>query len=93
MKKLKEILSDMYKIGAAAGLLQWDQETYMPEGGGAFRADVLACLNLAAHKLATGSELRDALARHIDPESGECINITLSDTEKRMLLLVQKELK
>ncbi|MBW6457556.1 MAG: carboxypeptidase M32 [FCB group bacterium] len=93
MKKLKEILMDMYRLGSAAALLQWDQETYMPEGGGAFRADVLAYLNLSAHRLATGSELRDQLSRHIDMESGEYVNITLNDTEKRMLSLLRKELK
>lgn len=93
MQKLKEILSNISKLSAAAALLQWDQETYMPENSGAFRAEVLAHLNLAVHRLATGKELREELAHHMDPESGEYINITLSDTEKRLLYLLRKELK
>ena len=93
MQKLKEILSDISKLSATAALLQWDQETYMPEGSGAFRADLLAYLSLSVHRLATGAALREELEHHVDMETGECTDITLGEKEKRSLFLVWKELK
>ncbi|MDD3716842.1 MAG: carboxypeptidase M32 [Candidatus Marinimicrobia bacterium] len=93
MQKLKEILSDISKLSATAALLQWDQETYMPEGSGAFRADLLAHLSLSVHRLATGAALREELEHHVDMETGECTDITLGEKEKRSLFLVWKELK
>lgn len=93
MQKLKEILSDISKLSAAAALLQWDQETYMPEGSGAFRADLLAHLSLSVHRLATGAALREELEHHVDMETGECTDITPGEKGKRSLYLVWKELK
>ena len=93
MKKLNEILSDISKLSAAAALLHWDQETYMPEGSGAFRADLLAHLSLSVHRLATGTALREELEHHVDMNSGECADFTLGDEDRRSVYLVWKELK
>ncbi|MBN2781251.1 MAG: carboxypeptidase M32 [Candidatus Marinimicrobia bacterium] len=93
MKQLKEILLNIRKLASAESVLHWDMETYMPEGGGAFRGDVMAYLSLLTHQMATGAPLRDALARHIDPETGELVNITLNDDEKRIVQLTRKDLQ
>ncbi len=93
MKRLKEILSNIQKLESAASVLHWDQETHMPEGGGAFRAEQLAYLALIKHRMVTGRELRDELIRHIDYDSGKIVNITLSRDEKRLVSLVRKDLK
>ncbi|MCK4530766.1 MAG: carboxypeptidase M32, partial [Candidatus Marinimicrobia bacterium] len=93
MKQLKNILLDIKKLESAASVLHWDQETYMPEGGGDFRAEVLAYLSLMGHQMATGQKLKDELSRHIDYNSGDLVNITLSNEEKRMVELVRKDLK
>jgi carboxypeptidase Taq len=93
MKRLKNILLDIKKLESAASVLHWDQETYMPEGSGAFRAEVLAYLSLMQHQMATGQKLKEELARHIDYKTGELVNITLSDEEKRLVQLVSKDLK
>ncbi|MFO7841392.1 MAG: carboxypeptidase M32 [Fidelibacterota bacterium] len=93
MKRLKEILLNIQKLSSAASVLHWDQETYMPEGGGAFRADQLAYLSLLKHQMATGKKIRHELERHIDYDSGKIINITLSKDEKRLVQLVRKDLK
>ncbi|MCF7831995.1 MAG: carboxypeptidase M32 [Candidatus Marinimicrobia bacterium] len=93
MKKLKNILLDIKKLESAASVLHWDQETYMPEGGGAFRAEVLAYLSLMQHQMATGQKLKDELSLHIDYNTGELVNITLSEKEKQLVRLVWKDLK
>jgi carboxypeptidase Taq len=93
MKRLTDILLDIKKLESAASVLHWDQETYMPEGGGDFRADVLAYMSLMHHQMATGQKLKDELARHIDFQTGEFVNITLNDEEKRIVQLVAKDLK
>jgi carboxypeptidase Taq len=93
MKQLKNILLDIKKLESAASVLHWDQETYMPEGGGDFRAEVLAYLSLMGHQMATGQKLKDELSRHIDYNSGDLVNITLSNEEKRLVELVRKDLK
>ena len=93
MKQLKNILLDIKKLESAASVLHWDQETYMPEGGGEFRAEVMAYLSLMEHQMATGQKLKDELSRHIDYNSGELVNITLNDEEKRMVELIRKDLK
>ncbi|MEA2077725.1 MAG: carboxypeptidase M32 [Candidatus Marinimicrobia bacterium] len=93
MKSLKNILLDIKKLESAASVLHWDQETYMPEGGGTYRAEVLAYLSLMQHQMATGQKLKDELSRHIDYNNGEIVNITLSDEEKRLVKLVWKDLK
>ncbi len=93
MKQLKSILLDIKKLESAASVLHWDQETYMPKGGGDFRAEVLAFLSLTGHQMATGQKLKDELSRHIDYDTGKLINITLNDEEKRIVYLAWKDLK
>ncbi len=93
MKQLKEILLNIRKLASAESVLHWDMETYMPEGGGEYRGDVMAYLSLLTHQMATGAALRDELSRHIDLKSGEFVNITLSETDKRMIYLTWKDLK
>ena len=93
MKALRNVLLDIKKLESAASVLHWDQETYMPEGGGDIRADVLALLSLMHHQMATGPKLKEELSRHIDYNTGEIINITLSEEEKRLVYLVWKDLK
>ncbi|MCK4814059.1 MAG: carboxypeptidase M32, partial [Candidatus Marinimicrobia bacterium] len=93
MKKLKGILLDIQKLESTASVLQWDQETYMPEGGGAFRAEQLAFLSLLTHQMATGDKIKDELSRHIDYKTGNFVNITMNDKEKRLVYLAWKDLK
>lgn len=52
----------------ASGVLQWDQETYMPEGGGTMRARQLATLAGYSHELGT------------DPALGKLLEELINDT-------------
>jgi len=81
---LKELLEASYLEGAEA-LLAWDQETYMPEGAGAARAEQLAYLSTLMHDKRVGEKLKNALEELIDLQTGELRIMTLSDRETRQL--------
>ncbi|MFA6617446.1 MAG: carboxypeptidase M32 [Candidatus Neomarinimicrobiota bacterium] len=93
MKALKNILLEIKKIESAASVLHWDQETYMPKGGGAYRAEVLAYMSLLHHQMSTGKKLKDELAKYIDLESGKILDKDLNENNKRMVYLLWKDLK
>lgn len=93
MKALKNTLLDIKKIESAAAVLHWDQETYMPEGGGAYRAEVLAYMSLLHHQMSIGKKLKDELSKFIGLESGEILDKGLSEKYKRSVYLLWKDLK
>lgn len=49
------------QINSASMLLAWDQETKMPAGAGAHRAETMAVLSALAHERATSSQYGEAL--------------------------------
>ncbi|MEO1007868.1 MAG: carboxypeptidase M32 [Planctomycetota bacterium] len=49
-------------LGSVAALLGWDQETYMPPGGGPARAEQQAMLAGLMHQRSTAGELGDLIA-------------------------------
>src|SRR5919201_1581714 len=64
-------LRRIQQIASAASVLSWDQETYMPRGGGAARADQLATLQGLAHDFLVASTVERLLTQWIDPASGQ----------------------
>lgn len=60
-------------LNNAMGILQWDQQTMMPEGAAPARAAMLAELSVMVHEMETGSELSDLIdeaesgAAQLDP--------------------------
>ncbi|MEM1042135.1 MAG: carboxypeptidase M32 [Bacteroidota bacterium] len=54
---LKEYLAPVSDLSAAAALLEWDQETYMPPGAAEARAHQLATLKRLAHEHLTSDEV------------------------------------
>ena len=63
-QELKTRLLEVNDISSAAGLLYWDQSTYMPPGGAAARARQTATLGRLAHEKFTDptiGKLLDAL--------------------------------
>lgn len=74
MKQYKELLKLSRKSALLTGvssLLGWDQETYMPPGASAIRAEQLETLAELTHKAKTSKAFVNALAKLIDIESGE----------------------
>ncbi|MHC4391567.1 MAG: carboxypeptidase M32 [Planctomycetota bacterium] len=57
-KRIKEIAT----LGSIGGLLSWDQETYMPKKGNAFRAEQMALLSGLRHEKFTTSALGEELS-------------------------------
>jgi carboxypeptidase Taq len=60
---LKQRLAEHDDLKMAAAVLRWDQQTYMPEGGGAARARQLATLDRLAHERLIDAELARRLDR------------------------------
>jgi carboxypeptidase Taq len=64
-------LLEIQRINSSASLLSWDQETYMPAGGGEARAEQISTLQGIAHQKLVSPEIEGLLASWIDPETGE----------------------
>jgi carboxypeptidase Taq len=74
--KYRELLSRIADVQYSLALLNWDQETYMPVKGAAFRAQQTSTLTGIAHGLATSEELGQLLEKLEKAED-------LSEKEKR----------
>ena len=90
LDQLKKIIEEVSDLGSAAGLLGWDQQTYMPVGGGEARGQQLATLGKLAHQKATSDEvgkLLDELKREFagaDPSSDDAamVRVAARDYDK-----------
>jgi carboxypeptidase Taq len=76
MKTLKTLaplagrLLEVQRINSAAAVLSWDQETYMPAGGGAARAEQIAALQGIAHEKLISPETERMLGAWLDLDTG-----------------------
>ncbi len=61
LEQLKERLAVVSDLNGAASLLGWDQQTYMPPGGAAARAEQLATLGRLAHEALISDEIGELL--------------------------------
>lgn len=68
---LTERLLEIQRINSAASVLSWDQETYMPAGGGEARAEQIAVLQGLAHQKLVSGEVEKFLRQWIDPVTGQ----------------------
>ncbi|MDQ3815413.1 MAG: carboxypeptidase M32, partial [Armatimonadota bacterium] len=88
--KLKEHLAEIADLHVASGVLGWDQQTYMPPGGGPRRAEVMGTLSRLAHTKFTSEEtvrLLDAAATEVeslpaDSDDACLVRIVRRDYEK-----------
>lgn len=71
LEPLTTRLVEIRRIQSAASVLSWDQETYMPAGGGAARAEQIATLEGLAHQKLVSDEVECLLAKWIDPATEE----------------------
>ncbi len=67
-EQLKERLAEIGDLGAAAGVLAWDQQVMMPPRGAAVRAEQLATLGRIAHEKFVAPELGRLLEKLEDFE-------------------------
>lgn len=89
-QEYRHITQQAADLNGAAALLQWDQETYMPPKGAAFRAQQLATLAGQAHELLTsetyGNLLKDLSAAELTEDAAANVRLSLEDYEKNKKL-------
>ncbi|MDR7587240.1 MAG: carboxypeptidase M32 [Armatimonadota bacterium] len=77
IQQLRAHLATIADLRAAAAVLRWDQETYMPPAGAAGRAEQLGTLMRLAHELLVSPRTRELLAAaeavldRLDPDSDD----------------------
>jgi carboxypeptidase Taq len=80
-EKYRSHMRKLADLRASLALMQWDQETYLPQKGTGFRAQQIATLAEMAHELATSKNLGSLLeSLHMAEglSDSERINITLN---------------
>ena len=90
LQQLRSRLAEISDLNHVSSLVGWDQQTYMPPGGSAARAEQSATLQKIVHQMFIADEtgrLLDAAAREVngsDPDSDEVrlISVTRRDYEK-----------
>src|SRR5688572_6990034 len=70
LESLTRRLLEIQRVNSAASVLSWDQETYMPAGGGAARAEQIATLQGIAHQKLVSLETERLLGGWLDLHTG-----------------------
>ena len=88
LEPLTAKLLEIQRINSAASVLSWDQETYMPAGGGLARAEQIATLQGLAHQKLVSPDTEALLGRWLDLDTGLPLeqNGDLWDDSSRALL-------
>jgi carboxypeptidase Taq len=90
LQQLRTRLAEVSDLNRVSALVGWDQQTYMPPGGGAARAEQSATLQKYIHEMFTADEtgrlLEAAVAEvsSLDPDSDDArlVSVTQRDYEK-----------
>ncbi len=78
LQELKEVAH----LRGVEALLSWDQETYMPEGAGAARADQIAYINGLLHEKLVGEQMTSALGELVDLDTGKVNDASMDELER-----------
>jgi carboxypeptidase Taq len=94
LPRVKALLATVTDLYDTLSLLQWDQQTYMPEGSGDRRAEQIATVSRLAHERATDPELGrllEELEPGNDPETddGALVRVALRDFRRATCLPVE----
>jgi carboxypeptidase Taq len=98
LEKLKTILGEVNDLNAAAALLDWDHQTYMPPKGAVARGHQLATLTSIAHDKFTSAEVGRLLEEvqpyvdQLDPDSDDARLVRVTRREYRKATCVPTEL-
>ncbi len=90
LQTLKTRLGEVHDLNKAAALLGWDQQTYMPPGGAAARAEQLATLQKTAHNWFITDEIgeliealsSDRTGWEYESDEASLVRVTARDYEK-----------
>ncbi|MDE2995717.1 MAG: carboxypeptidase M32 [Bacteroidota bacterium] len=86
MQELRDRLTRITHLNQAAAVLEWDQETYMPEGGADSRSSQVATLRSMAHEMLT-DEATVRLLESARPESvleKDLVRVVKRDVDKAL---------
>jgi carboxypeptidase Taq len=90
LQVLKTRLGEIQDLNRSAALLGWDQQTYMPPGGAATRAEQLATLQKTAHNWFIADEIGeliedlsgDGVGWDYDTDEASLVRVVARDYEK-----------
>src|SRR3990172_10198357 len=90
LQQLKTLLAEVADLNAVQAVLGWDQQTYMPQAGGAARGNQLATIGKLSHQKFTSDEIGMLLGdlekefNGIAPDSDESrlLKITRNDYDR-----------
>ncbi len=88
LQQLKTRLGEIRDLNKAAALLGWDQQTYMPPGGAAARAEQLATLQKTAHAWFIADEIGELIEAlrgagwDYDSDEASLVRVVSRDHEK-----------
>ena len=80
----KARMTKIADVRNASGLLQWDQETYLPAKGAGFRGQQISTLTEMAHEMFISNELGDLLNKLLQQND-------LNDEERRNVERTQED--
>ena len=92
LEPLTTRLLEIKRIQSAASVLSWDQETYMPAGGGAARAEQIATLEGLAHERLVSPQIESFLTEWIDPTTGQAAD-TWDEPSRSLLREVWRDFR
>jgi carboxypeptidase Taq len=87
LEHLKERLAVVSDLNGAASLLGWDQQTYMPPGGAAARAEQLATLGRLAHE----ALILDEIGELLEAASAESTGSSSDSDESCLVRVVRRD--
>jgi carboxypeptidase Taq len=87
LQGLKDILGEVADVNRAAAVLAWDQETYMPSGGIAHRADQLTTLRRLAHIRFTA----DGVGALLDELEGEVGGLPFDSDDSSLVRVTRRD--
>ena len=84
MEALRAYLAQIADLEQARRILSWDQQTYMPPGGAAARAEQLGTLSRIIHEMSTGEHLGKLLAaaEHDGEQDTRLLQVARRDYER-----------
>jgi carboxypeptidase Taq len=88
LRELRTRLGEISDLRKASAMLGWDQQTYMPPGGAAARAEQLATLNKTSHDWFIADEVGDLLEAlagagwDYDSDEAALVRVVARDYEK-----------
>ena len=81
--KLKARMYEINALHAAVGIMDWDQQTYMPKGGSEARGEHVSILSRMAHDMLVDGETHDLLERAASDLNGSAEDAALVRNVRR----------